>query len=151
MLFQLSCSSKVEPRHACLPPPLKLCLALVKSNYHLLLVSGGGTLLAPSLLSLCTFLSPSVFSYIVLATLRGLSHFSCPRIGAHYANSETSGVIAQHGGNKREPLVFHYTDTCQAGFSLIREDAELTGMIRAPHIGPCSSDEGTAERAKEAH
>lgn len=89
-LFQQSCSPKVELHHACLPLPLKSRLALVQSNYHLLLVVCSGTPLCPPLLTLFTLFSPAVFSYIVPATFRGLSHFFRPQIGAHYANSQTS-------------------------------------------------------------
>lgn len=86
-LFQLSCSPSVELYRARLPLPLKLCLALVQSNYHLL-VEG-------SLQQYPAAPAPHLRSSATLFwTLRDLSHFSRPRISAHYAKHQTSWVIA---------------------------------------------------------
>lgn len=119
-LFQLNCSPKVRLHHACLLLLLKLRLALAQYSYHLLLVVSTGTSQDPPRLSLRTLCSPTVFGYIVLATLRGLSH----SVVIMQIVKPHESLLSQHGGNEREPLVFHYTDTCQAGFNLIRKDIQ---------------------------
>lgn len=118
-LFQQSCSPTVERHRACLPRPLKLRLALVQSNYHLLLVVCNGTLLCPSLLSLCALISPALSSYIVLDTFAVCESQLIMQIVKPHES-----LLPQRGGNKHEPLVFHYTDTCQADFNLSREEIQ---------------------------
>ena len=101
-LFQQLRSPRAELHHACLPLPLQLCLALVQSNYYLLLVVCNGTVLRsppPPAITL-HLIQPAVFTYIVPQALRGASRFSFARTSAHYANSQTSWVGASPAWRK---------------------------------------------------
>ncbi len=141
----------VELPHACLPLLLKLCLALVQSNYHLLLVVCSCTLRRPlALITLHSHLTCGLQLPCSGHFLRPFALF-CTWFSAHYANQHS--LLAQHCGNKCEPLVFHYKDACQAGFSFIRENFQ--GLVdvydKDPSQGHEALTKGKVQRTKDAH
>lgn len=100
-LFQMYWRPRVRLQRACLPLSLRLCLALVQSNYNLLLVVSTSA-------QMCPLSSHSLhFSHLKFwaALFSGASRTpACPRISTHCANSQLSWVLVCH------------KDTCQAGF-----------------------------------